>query len=212
MIIVAAFVAWFLIRRQWKPALAAATAALPFALWLTYVLARHPLRVQPWIPAHPFAWTWAFLVHPAPYPFSAAINFAVRLLDLAALAGLGLGMAAAILKTRSGTGPERLFSIPESAATPAAKGSVVPFLEGSVLSPARMTSLFFSGLAFYLLSLDEWTHVYDFGRVLSPLALILLMDGVTTRSWWLLAPACLMTLRVAAQMAPQFLGIVLPHG
>jgi hypothetical protein len=195
-VIVAAFVAWFLIRRRWKPALGALMAALPFAAWLTYVLALHPLRVHPWVPDHPFRWTWAFLFHPPPYPFSPATNLAVRLLDVGALAGLGLAIVAAALRAHTRTEPT---------------GSVVPLLKRGVLSPARIASLFFSGLAVYLLSLDEWTHVYDFGRVLSPLALILLMDGVTSRTWWLVAPACLMTLRVAVQLAPQVLGIVLPH-
>jgi hypothetical protein len=181
-LIVAAFVVFFLIRRQRKQALVALAAALPFTLWLAYVWTLHPLQFHPWLPAHPFAWTWEFLVHPAPYPFSPAIGSAVRLLDLAALAGLIWGVAAAVLGARR-----------------------------RILTPARVCNLLFGGLAFYLLSLDEWTHVYDFGRVLSPLALNLLVGGVVSGRWWLLAPACLMTLRVVAQLAPQVLGVLNLH-
>jgi hypothetical protein len=182
LLIVAAFVASFAIRGRWKPAVAALTAALPFGLWLTYVLALHPLQIRPWVPAHPFTWTWAFLVHPASNRFIPAIGFAVRVLDLAALAGLAAGFAVAVVEALRNT-----------------------------LNPARLSNLLFSGLGIYLLSLDEWTHVYDFGRVLSPLALSLLVSGVVSRRWWLFFPACSMTLRVAAQMAPQILSVVWPY-
>jgi hypothetical protein len=178
-IVVLAFVAFFLARRKWKPAAAALAAAIPFALWFGYVLALHPLRSRPWLPIHPFVWTWNFLIHPPPYAFSPSINFAIHLLDLAAFAGLSLGVAAAVFEARDKT-----------------------------LSPARVGNLFFCVLAVYLLSLDEWTHVYDFGRVLSPLMLNLLVCGIVSRRWWFLAAPCLITLRVAAQMAPQILGVL----
>lgn len=77
-------------------------------------------------------------------------------------------------------------------------------------NPVRLSGVVFGGLAVYLMSLDGWTHVYDFGRILSPLALTLLIRAAISAWWWLLAPACLMTLRVVAQMAPQALGVVRP--
>ena len=84
-------------------------------------------------------------------------------------------------------------------------GSFLEARRGPV-SPTRLSNLFFSTLAVYLFSLDDWTHVYDFGRVLSPLALNLMVCGVVSRRWWLVAPAGAMTLRVAVQMAPAVSG------
>ncbi len=181
-VIVAAFALNYLLRRQWRPALATMAAAVPFALWFGYVMAVHPLRLPPWLPTHPFHWTWDFLVHPKPYPFSPAINSAVRLLDLAATAGLVLAMAVAFRDAIS-----------------------------KALNPGRPTNLLFAGVFVYLLLLDEWTHVYDFGRIASPLVMNLLLYGVVSGRQWLLAPALLMTLRVAAQLAPQAIGIISHH-
>ncbi len=177
-LVAAAFVAFFLIHRQWKRALAGLAAIAPFAAWVLHVTALHPVHIGPWLPARPFAWTRDFLLHGAAYSFSPAVNFAVRALDLVALAGLAAALLAAVLEARRGS-----------------------------WTPARITNLGFAALALYLLSLDEWTHVYDFGRVLSPLALNLLLYGAVSRRWWLAAPACCMTLRVAAQLGPQILGI-----
>lgn len=181
-LIAGAFLAFFLMRRQWNRALATLVAIVPFILWVTYVTAWHPIHFRPWVPAQPFAGTWNFLRHAAPLPFPAATQLAVRLLDLAALAGLALGLVGSILEARA-----------------------------KVVSPRLVSNLCFSGLGIYLLSLDEWTHVYDFGRVLSPLALNLLLSGVVSGRWWLVAPAALMSLRVAAQLTPQLLGIVWPR-
>ncbi len=182
LVVVGAFVAFFLIQRQWKRALFGIASAVPFAAWVAYVTALHPPQLRPWTPLHPFAWTLDFLFHGGSYPFSPALSFTVHLLDLVALAGLAVGLAASLLEARHG-----------------------------VLSPNNISNLCFTALAIYLLSLDQWTHVYDFGRVLSPLALNLLLCGVASRRWWLVAPACAMTLRVAVQLAPQFLAIVSPR-
>jgi hypothetical protein len=179
LVVVGAFVAFFVIQRQWKRALAGLAATVPFAVWVVHVTALHPAQLRPWIPLRPFAWTGYFLLHGGSYPFSPAVSFMVHLLDLAALAGLAVGLVASLLEARH-----------------------------SVLSPTNITNLCFTALAIYLLSLDQWTHVYDFGRVLSPLALNLLLSGIASRRWWLVAPACAMTLRVAVQLAPQFLAMV----
>jgi len=181
-VIVAGFAVNFLMRRQWHKAFATMAAAVPFALWFGYVMAVHPLQLPPWLPTHPFRWTWGFLADPKPYPFSPAINAAVRLLDLAAMAGLVLAMAVAFSDAF-----------------------------GKALNPARLTNLLFAGVFVYLLALDEWTHVYDFGRIASPLAMNLLLYGAVSGRLWMLAPALLMSLRVAAQLAPQAIGIISHH-
>lgn len=177
-LVAAAFVAFFLLHRQWKRALAGLAAVAPFLAWVLYVTTLHPLRMRPWLPQHPFAWTRDFLFHGAAYSFSPAINAAVHVLDLIALAGLAVALVASLMDARRGS-----------------------------WSPARISNVAFAALAVYLLSLDEWTHVYDFGRVFSPLVLNLLLCGAVSRRWWLVAPACTMTLRVAAQLAPQMAGI-----
>ncbi len=178
-LVVAAFIVFFAIHKQWRQALMGLASMVPFGLWVVYVMILHPIQIRPWTPEHPFAWTWGFLLHGAPYAFSPTVNFAVRVMDLVALAGLAAALVASLLEARRGA-----------------------------LTVTRLSNLCFSALAVYLFSLDDWTHVYDFGRVLSPLALNLLVCGVVSRRWWLVAPAGAMTLRVAVQMAPQFLGIL----
>lgn len=178
-LIVAAFAGFFLLRKEWRRAAVAVIAAMPAIIWVTYVTALHPLQVRPWLPEHPFSFTWDFLVRPESYAFAPAINIIVRALDLAALAG---SAAALVIDLR------------EAWRTPA--------------TPAAAINVCFGALALYLFALDGWTHVYDFGRVLSPLVLTLLLSGVFSGRWLLFLPAGLMTLRVAAQMAPQLLGIL----
>ena len=53
-----------------------------------------------------------------------------------------------------------------------------------------------------------WSEAYAFGRVFSPLLIFLGLQAISARSRWLLLPLGLVTLRVAAQLAAQLVGIV----
>src|SRR6202012_3138099 len=81
-VVVAAFVAFFMIRGEWRRALAGLAAMVPFGLWVLYVTALHPLQIRTWTPEQPYAWPWPFLTHGASYSFPPAINLIVRVMDL----------------------------------------------------------------------------------------------------------------------------------
>jgi len=66
-----------------------------------------------------------------------------------------------------------------------------------------------AGLCVYLFSLDEWAHVYDFGRLASPMAALLMTDRAAGRLRAL--PAILMTSRVLVQLTPQVLEVIGLH-
>jgi hypothetical protein len=82
------------------------------------------------------------------------------------------------------------------------------FRQEGKISPLTTTSWFFCLLGVYLMSLDQWTHVYDFGRVLSPLLLALGLRGIVSHNLAFLLPAGIISLRVLIQLAPQFLGLL----
>jgi hypothetical protein len=69
-----------------------------------------------------------------------------------------------------------------------------------VSGPMLVSSLI-AALCIYLFSLDEWTHVYDYGRVASPMAALLIADRTAGRFRYL--PSVLMSSRVIVQVAPQ---------
>jgi len=86
--------------------------------------------------------------------------------------------------------------------------AVVWLARGPRTAPAWAAGLF--GLAGLLLSLDSsWTHVYSFGRIFSPLFLLLATASPYRKS--ALALTGLVALRVLAQLAPQAAGIVGLH-
>lgn len=75
-------------------------------------------------------------------------------------------------------------------------------------APMCWAAWLFSAAGLTLLALDDWTHVYDFGRVLSPIPVFLLLRSLEGRNWWLLLPGALMSARVVVQIAPQILGVL----
>jgi hypothetical protein len=55
---------------------------------------------------------------------------------------------------------------------------------------------------------DNWIHVYDFGRVYSPLLLLLGLRGLETRSGWVAVPLLLMWPRIWVEVAMQVVGVL----
>ena len=172
-LIAGAFVLAFLIRRERRKAAIGVACVAPFFAWSWWVAARVPLTLREWLPERPYAWTIDALLHPAALPFSPAVQTLVRCFDLLALAGLLAGIA---LSVRLWFGDRRA-------------------------NPLVLASVFFSGLCLFLFSLDDWMHVYDYGRIASPMAAYLLIQ--CPAGWPLLVPSALMTCRVAVQVAPQ---------
>jgi len=173
-----AFLLFFLTSSQWSRVSLVVLSVVPWLLWAQYVHRHYPFVLKVWIPEAPFADTFRAVVHGPTYTFAPVINVLIRGLDLLALAAMGSAIVYSLAK-----------------------------LQSALRAPINATLVLFAFLGIYLFSLDGWTHVYDFGRVLCPIPAILLLNGLTSKTPLLLAPTALMTLRVVAQLGPQILGI-----
>ena len=72
---------------------------------------------------------------------------------------------------------------------------------------ATIAAALFALLAVVVQREDHWQHVYDFGRIQSPLLVCLAGIAVRYRKLWLLAPVTMILPRLAMQFAPQIIGI-----
>jgi hypothetical protein len=175
-LVVAAFVLHYAFRRRWLDVALVAASAVPFVAWSLYVNSMHAPAFRYWLPDAPFAYTIQVLFGPSRYTFTPLVNMAVRAFDLLALAGV----AGAFWWARPGRSCRE--------------------------NPAMLTAALFMFLGVYLFALDEWTHVYDFGRVLSPMLAIVAFRAVAAKRWYALGAVAAVSIRVAVQLAPQLLG------
>jgi len=70
-------------------------------------------------------------------------------------------------------------------------------------NPRAAMGALFALMGIYLFALGDWIHVYDYGRVLSPLFATMLLQGIALSRWDLMAPAALITARVGVQLLPR---------
>lgn len=191
LVLVAACVIVALWRREWSRAACWLIAAVPFVVWVAYVLSVFPetstapraLIPPQYVPQLRLGILLAF-VSPEDYPnLTPGVELLVQILDRVCLLGV---MAAAVLAAAQ----LRTTKWTETTLVLGAFAAIVPALSGRQL----------------------WLPVYGYGRLLSPLFLLLL----TTCGAKLRGPAfaaalavCLMVdLRVSAEVLTQFLGIV----
>lgn len=181
LLIAAGFLIAFLARRRWRFAGYALLSIAPFAAW-TWVVGLHfAPSLREWFPTDAFVWTARSLLHPPALPFPQTVQLLVRCFDWLAVTGFLIG-AALIVRTAI-----------------RARAITGPVVAGGLIA----------ALCVYLFSLPEWTHVYDFGRISSPMAVLLIADRSAGRFGWV--PSVLMTLRVIVQIAPQALHIAGVH-
>ena len=74
--------------------------------------------------------------------------------------------------------------------------------------PTHLVAAAFAVLAMFLQRPENWLHVYDFGRVYSPLILVLLMHALAARSAWGFLPLALMAPSMVLQTSREITGIV----
>ena len=180
-LIAGGFLLAFVLRGQWRFAAYALLSTAPFAAWTWVVGLRFAPSLREWFPTDAYAWTAQTLLHPPGLPFSLTIQLLVRCFDWLALAGFLIGTALTI----------RAAVRTRWIAGPALAGGLI------------------AALCVYLFSLPEWTHVYDFGRISSPMAVLVMADRSSNRFGWV--PSALMTLRVMVQLAPQAMHIAGLH-
>ncbi len=167
------------LQRRWMTrAVMAAAACLPFFAWSSFVNSQHPPVMSHWLAQNPYAWTINALWNAPPAHESVALASIVRTLDLLSFAGF-------------------LCATAISLAFAWKKRWEATVLAGAV----------FAVLGVYLLSLDQWTHVYDYGRVLSPMALSLVLCALAVRRTGLIAPVILMSGGTLLHMSWQLLAV-----
>lgn len=148
----AAYLSWSFVRRDWRRVWGGALSVLPFAVWSLYL----NLRLGPmgfnWREAAPFRELAGVVLQPYPYPWSAAVNALVIGADWLALAGA-------------------LFAIGLALGNPLRR-----------LQDFRDSAILWFGLLGLALAAvghrDIWIHLYGYGRVLSPLLLLLALRAV----------------------------------
>jgi hypothetical protein len=167
--VVIGYAAWLAWRRLYSKAAVMLSAAVPLMLWIAYVD----------FYTSPGASFWTSYVGPArdliaafvrvrDYPVSALIQAIIRILDIIALLGFLLGFGRGVLLARRGG---RLAFI------------IVPFLAVAAL----LTSMN-----------DQFTDVYGYGRLFSPVLLVLLWDALASKRWLDIAPAAMILSRTVA--------------
>ncbi|SPE35086.1 conserved membrane hypothetical protein [Candidatus Sulfopaludibacter sp. SbA6] len=178
-VLVAGYVAALLLERQFRRAALFSTAALPAAAWFWLVSMRTAPSQLAWIGMWPLAGYAQRILHPYSYPLSPPVAFVTTLLDYAALAGIGLAIVWAVVLAR-----------------------------GKKAGAATIPILAFAVVAAFLNLREIWDDAYAFGRVLTPLLLLLALAAVPKRRWTMALPLLLVTPRIALQFAPQALHIV----
>jgi hypothetical protein len=181
--LVAGWVAWQVLQRQFRQAAVFAAAALPAAVWWIHVAHRTAYCGMPgWSVSVPPLRLIRSLLHPIEYPFSAAMTRLILTFDYLAVAGsvlaIGLGLAELWRARRW-------------------------------LRPALAAWGLFGVLLTASASLDVFQDVFSHARLLSPLILLLAADGAARREWIAAAPMVLAALRIGMPLASNALGILL---
>jgi hypothetical protein len=177
-LLVLAYCAHLLWRRELRRAALFLLSAAPAAAWYGYVQLRTTGRPYEFS-LIPFSSILQVLTNPWRYPPGIPLVEAVRVADYLALAGLLAGIGFVLL----------CFARKPSA-------------------PLRIALLLFAMMALVLRRTDTLHSVYAFGRIYTPMLLCLAAVAAECRKPWLLAPVAMMLPRLAIQLAPQVLGVV----
>jgi hypothetical protein len=172
--LVLAYCAHLAVERRWTAALRYASACAPAAAWYLYV-ALHTAGFDYGEQFIPLASTLGAIFHPQAYPAGTPLPGIVQAADILALAG---ALAAFVLAVYLIAGLRRI-------------------------GPESFAALCFTLTGIFSQRPDQWQQVFDFGRVYTPLLLLLAVQAMRRRQMYWLAPWLMMTPRVAMQFAPQ---------
>lgn len=168
----ASYIAALLWERRWRRAAAFLTSALPAAAWFWWVARHTSPEGTPWFHDLPLAGYLHQLLHPNSYPLGSSAALAVVILDYAALAGVALAGFYALRSLRRKT-----------------------------LSPDTIAIVCFAALACLLPSGDFWSDPDGYGRILTPLVLLLALEALRRRQAAMALPMLLVSARLAVQFA-----------
>lgn len=189
LILVGGYALYLLWNRSLRPAVLFATTAIPALIWFAFVWVHTKAESNELMAVVPTRDTWfslipmkAFLVRmvqPYHYQTTPAIDAALIVFDYVALLFAALAIAVALrMAWRREAGP----------------------VEFCVYLYALM--------AIFLSFQDAWTEVYGFGRILSPLLVLVALYGISRQRWVAVAPVLVVGARALLQLAPQSLKIL----
>lgn len=179
LLLTAAYCASLLLERRVSRALLFASSAAPALVWYAFVYSHTTAyRAEGWFTPVPLGAILDRMIHPVPYPFIPAVAWAARVFDECALAGMILAFVLAFWRPwKPSPGP---------APVPVALAAILITLSGLNLGP-----LF-------------WEDIFSFGRVFSPLLVLVALQTFSTRSWVPVLPAALIVPRICLPLAYQF--------
>ncbi len=164
--------------RKFRELAMTALALTPCALWYLFVAIHTRSEAETWVSYAPLSGWAGRVLHPAAYGPQVPFRSLVVALDYVALAGIALAVALGMwLWFRRRDGAVEI---------------AIALFCVLVVQTGRP---------------DVWADAFSFGRVFSPLLLLLGLKGLETGSPLLGVPMALVALRVGAQLAPQVLGI-----
>jgi hypothetical protein len=174
----AAYGFYLLLHRQWVPALRYWLSLAPMALWYLYVYL-HTSGFDYGANFMPFSGILRAMLHSAAYPARVPLVPLLRGADLLALGGavFAFGQAGYLTMGLRCFDPECL--------------AVLCYAVTLALSQRT----------------DHWGHVFDYGRVYTPLLILLAVQGLRSRQVGWLLPWLMVVPRVGMQFAPQLLGV-----
>jgi hypothetical protein len=177
LLLIAAYCAVCLFRRQWRLVAIFSTTAVPWFLWTGWLAATKGSDSFP-TSLVPLGNLLHWLFHPPTYPTDIPLAGLVRAGDALAL----LGMLAAI--------------------TLAAWLFVKRYFD-----PVAVAAVLFALLTVFLQRDDIWQTVYNYGRIFSPLLVLVLAGWLPQRRWLAVMPLALVLPRVLMQFGRQVMGI-----
>lgn len=181
-----------LLRRDWRRAALLAPAVLPAVAWYAFVSARTPATPYP-NSLVPLQGMVSALLHP-PVGHAAPPSPA----DVSALRAHWIRVSPTVT-----AGLSRVALL--GAALAIGMGLA---LFRQPLEPAHLLAAAFALLGVFMQRPDNWLQVYDFGRVYSPLLLVLAMLALQRRGRWGFVPLALMGPSMVMQTSRQMTGIL----
>jgi hypothetical protein len=177
-LLLAAYCGYLLLERRIARTALFSLAAVPALAWYAYVHA-HTSPKNEDFSLIPLVAIWTNWIHPLVYPSGIRFQWLAEIGDKLALCGMLLAFALALY-----------WNVKRR------------------LDPAALATLFFVAMGIILQKTDIWVHVYDYGRIYTPVLLFLGLRGIERRSWAALAPMALILPRIGMQLGAQIVGIV----
>jgi len=166
------YVAALLLARRFGRAGVFSTALIPTAGWYWWVARHTTPDTGQWFQELPLTGYLHQLFHPNSYPLALPVALVVTVLDYVALAGVALAIVWALL-----------------------------LLSRKTVTPVAIAIYGYAALAMVLPTGDFWSDSYSFGRVLTPLLLMLLLESFRKRLPAMALPMLMVTPRVAVPLA-----------